>query len=231
MNLKPEESWGRAMALNREIFSSHSIEAIVSDHWIIDYAAFLAAAEKTNADSVAEHLAEHLPSAWLDVYRDLTPHPINVQRVIESGFTYVYDWYSQFEVTGKIPFSKDVEDRMVGALGFSRKGTERRNVARQRGWVGPTEKHWGKENDKGHFVAHTLGGGLEINVFVQRRDLNRGWSTEGKLYRSMEKFCWENPGTFFFHRPFYSDCTSRPSALEFGVLKPSGELWIERFKN
>jgi hypothetical protein len=72
---------------------------------------------------------------------------------------------------------------------------------------------------------------LEINVFVQRRDLNRGWSAEGKLYRSMEKFCLEHPGTFFFHRPFYNDCTSRPCALEFGVLKPSGELWVERFKN
>lgn len=42
---------------------------------------------------------------------------------------------------------------------------------------------------------------------------------------------FENPGTFFFHRPFYNDFTSRLCALEFGVLKPGGELWIERFNN
>jgi hypothetical protein len=180
---------------------------------------------------MAAHLAEQLPFAWLDVYRELTPHPINVLRVTDNGFLYIYDHYSQLEATGKIPFDKSIEDRLVGALGFSRKGTDKRNIARQRGWVGPTEKHWGKENDKGHFIAHTLGGGLEINVFVQRRDLNRGWSIEGKLYRSMEKFCLEHPGTFFFHRAFYEDLTSRPSALEFGLLKPNGELWIERFKN
>ena len=73
----------------------------------------------------------------------------------------------------------------------------------------------------------------ELNVFVQRRDLNRGWSVAGKRFRSMEKYCFSNPGTFCFSRPIYSlaDGSSKPVAVEFGVLKADGELWVEVFDN
>jgi hypothetical protein len=73
----------------------------------------------------------------------------------------------------------------------------------------------------------------ELNVFVQRRDLNRGWSVAGKRFRSMEKYCSSNPGTFCFSRPIYSfaDGSSKPVAVEFGVLKADGELWVEVFDN
>lgn len=72
---------------------------------------------------------------------------------------------------------------------------------------------------------------LELNVFVQRRDLNRGWSTEGRRYREMEKYCVLHPGTFCFSRPLYADETAIPAFLEFGILKPDGELWVECFDN
>lgn len=83
-------------------------------------------------------------------------------------------------------------------------------------------------------MAHSLGGavdGIEANVFVQRRDLNRGWSASGKLFREMEKYCAVHPGTFCFNRPFYRDNSARPAFLEFGVLKNNNELWVERFDN
>ncbi len=92
----------------------------------------------------------------------------------------------------------------------------------------------GREYDKEHFIAHSLDGAvdrLELNVFIQRRDLNRGWSVQGKLYRAMEKYCVLKPGTFCFSRPLYEDQTSRPAFLEFGVLKETGELWVARFDN
>ena len=44
-------------------------------------------------------------------------------------------------------------------------------------WIGATGKVFGNKWDKGHYIAHTIGGavdGLEANIFVQRRDLNRG---------------------------------------------------------
>ena len=132
-----------------------------------------------------------------------------------------------------IPYSL-VEDRLVGVLGLSAPQIRVRDDYRLKGWVGPTEKMYGREYDKGHFIAHSIGGAVdraEMNVFVQRRDLNRGWSSEGKRYRQMEKYCVLNPGVFCFSRPLYEDITSKPASLEFGILKSSGEFWVEHFDN
>lgn len=93
---------------------------------------------------------------------------------------------------------------------------------------------FGRRFDKGHFIAHSIGGyvtGIEANVFIQRRDLNRGWSAEGKIFRSMEKYCAQNPATFCFSRPIYSDGTARPAYVEFGLVRTTGELWVECFDN
>src|SRR5436309_2711000 len=68
--------------------------------------------------------------------------------------------------------------------------------------------------------------GWELNVFVQRRALNRGWSEAGKLYREMEKYCVLNPSTFCFIRPLYVDPTAKPAFVEFGLLKNDGKLWV-----
>jgi hypothetical protein len=103
-----------------------------------------------------------------------------------------------------------------------------------KGWVGPTERVLGKAWDKGHYIAHSLGGaveGVEANVFVQRRDLNRGWSPDGKCFRTMEECCRMRAGTFCFARPIYLNGTARPAFLEFGLLKENDELWVERFDN
>jgi hypothetical protein len=47
----------------------------------------------------------------------------------------------------------------------------------------------------------------------------------------MEKYCVLNPGVFCFSRPLYEDITSKPASLEFGILKSSGEFWVEHFDN
>ena len=80
-------------------------------------------------------------------------------------------------------------------------------------------------------MAHAIGGGLEVNVFSQDRDLNRGRSEQGKLYREMEKYCYTHPGTFCFSRPVYADGSSVPRWLEFGLLRDDGSLWVEVFDN
>src|SRR5260370_16897464 len=87
---------------------------------------------------------------------------------------------------------------------------------RLKGWVGPTGRTLGDSWDKGHFIAHSIGGSVdqaEVNVFVQRRDLNRGWSTAGKRFREMEKYCELNPGTFCFSRPIYQDQMAKPALI------------------
>ncbi len=77
--------------------------------------------------------------------------------------------------------------------------------------MGATETTFGREWDKGHFVAHSIGGAVdraEVNVFVQLRALNRGWSEAGKHFREMEAHCEINPGTFCFNRPIHDDQTA-----------------------
>jgi hypothetical protein len=97
-----------------------------------------------------------------------------------------------------------------------------------------TETTFGRDWDKGHFVAHSIGGAVdraEVNVFVQLRALNRGWSEAGKRFREMEAYWETNLGTFCFNRPIYGDQTARPAFFEFGLIKGGGEFWMECFAN
>ena len=85
--------------------------------------------------------------------------------------------------------------------------------------------------DRGHFLGHASGGILDINLFPQRRELNRGWSEEGKRFRAMERHVADHPGTFFYHRPLYDDETWVPDRLEYGVLVDDRTWWVEQFRN
>jgi hypothetical protein len=116
-------------------------------------------------------------------------------------------------------------------IGTSARAEERRDASRSRGWVGATEEFLGTERDKGHFKAHCIGGGLDVNVFSQDRLPNRGWSSQGKRYRQMENYCYKQPRTFCFSHPIYADGSSIPRWLEFGLLMTDETLWVEVFEN
>jgi hypothetical protein len=201
---------------------------------MIDYQFILAEAGKHPDKTITAYLIEELPYRWCDVYKKMSPRQTNILRIQHNNFTYIYDAYSWLEVEGIVPFDPNKESRLVAVIGQSDPSKKARDDYRLKGWVGPTEKTYGRRWDKGHFIANSMGGAvdrLECNVFVQRRDLNRGWSAEGKRYREMEKYCVVHPGTFCFSRPLYADETSRPAFLEFGILKPDGELWVGCFDN
>jgi hypothetical protein len=85
--------------------------------------------------------------------------------------------------------------------------------------------------DRGHFLAHSAGGRLDVNLFPQSRALNRGLSPEGKLFRRMERYVVANPGVFHYHRAIYDDDTWIPSELEYGVLVDDEGWWVNRFEN
>jgi len=85
--------------------------------------------------------------------------------------------------------------------------------------------------DRGHFLGHASGGAMDINLFPQRRDLNRGWSPEGKQFRKMERYVADHRGVFFYHRPLYDDDTWIPKALEYGILVDETTWWVETFQN
>jgi hypothetical protein len=197
----------------------------------IDYAGIFSKVSNCDMETKIAFLAEELPHDFHEKYLLMTTRKVNLWRYFFKGFEYIYDDYATLEATGIVPVSPTIESRVIGVLGRSSPNSDRRDASRLKGWVGQTEKYFGKNTDKGHFIAHTIGGGLEVNIFAQRRDINRGWSPRGKVFRSMEKYCAKHTGTFCFNRPIYSDETSRPCMIEFGVLIDSGELWIERFEN
>jgi hypothetical protein len=199
----------------------------------VDYQTLLTAIPGTLEDKIAA-LAEELPHLWRDAYVRTSSRSTSIVRISDGSFEYLYDNYSYLEASGTVSYDPTIEDRVVAVYGQSTPLPKPRDDYRLRGWVGATEKIYGSRFDKGHYIAHSLGGAVdrsEMNVFVQRRDLNRGWSQEGKLYRAMEKYCVLRPGTFCFSHPLYEDQSSIPSFVELGVLKSSDELWVQCFDN
>lgn len=103
-----------------------------------------------------------------------------------------------------------------------------------RKYIGASTKvftHFGKHYDKGHFIAHYSGGPIDINLFPQRRDVNRGWSEEGKRYRTMERHIASHPGTFVFSRPIYKDYSCCPHFIEFGYCDEAMNTVVDAFSN
>ena len=128
------------------------------------------------------------------------------------------------------------QDRVCIAFGFAVPAPAKRDESRMKGFpnASATVKGALKDKafaaDKGHFMGHATGGGLDINLFPHRRDLNRPWSRQGQTFREMESYLWDNPGTFFFHRAVYDDDTWVPARLQFGILRDDG-WWIHMFDN
>lgn len=130
-----------------------------------------------------------------------------------------------------------VAERVALAYAISSPGLMKRDSSRIRGFPNVNksiQRVMGQHAflaDKGHFVGHASGGCLDINLFPQRRKLNRGWSVEGKRYRAMERYVAAHKGSFFYHLPIYDDTSWIPAELEFAILLPTNIWWSERFAN
>jgi hypothetical protein len=179
---------------------------------------------------------DDISNDWLAAYR-LQSGRITDMRENPSGtIRFIFDCAGSDHCDGRGPQPPGVVPRTVVASGFSAPTERSRDKEdnRLKGWMGTTGRTLGKDWDKGHFVAHSVGGGVEgveDNVFQHRCDLNRGWSEEGKVFRKMESCCVANPGTPFWHRPIYLRETDIPAFLEFGLVQTDGSVWAEIFDN
>lgn len=198
------------------------------------YKEMLAGAENAGAGEIIDYLSDELPYLWTTEYMETCNRITDISRIAIGSFEYLFDDSVTLEAKGLIDVAEKIEARVVAAFGTSVRLNKPRDDYRLRGWIGPSNTAFGKEWDKGHYIAHCIGGAVdqaELNVFRQRRDLNRGWSEEGRVFRRMEERCFANPGTFCFHRPVYGDQTHMPVMLEYGVLMQDRTLWVERFSN
>lgn len=127
--------------------------------------------------------------------------------------------------------SQLTEDRVVAVWGTSRyEPSKTRDKGRIKGFLADAWSRFHPGYDRGHFFAHTMGGGLDINLFPQSAKINRG-----RDWREMETYCASNPGTFCFVRPIYMNNTWRPARLEYGIFKMETGLpvtfWGRVFEN
>jgi hypothetical protein len=191
----------------------------------------LAGMPELSMEELIAYLVEVLPDVWCAAYQDVTPTDTNILQFQDEGFEFLFDCSSALLPDSAEPERLVAEDRVVAVFGRSRKRTAKRDASRMQGFLGPTSKVFGKQFDKGHFMGHALGGGLDVNLFPQRRAINRGWSAAGKVFRDMERYCARNPGTFCFSRPIYHDLSWYPVKIEYGLLKKDGTFRVEQFEN
>ncbi len=184
----------------------------------INYQALIG--EDSDIDTALKTLTAALSSAWSVAYRESTP-AANLYEFGPEPWTFLFDFSSEIDAPQW--------DRTVAAWGLSVPGKRPRDEAYQRGYPSPKGRAE-RPLDKGHMVPHQVGGDLGQNIFPQDRDLNRGWSAEGKRYRALEREVGATPGTFFFCRLIYADETDFPTWVELGTLRSDG-LHVERFRN
>jgi hypothetical protein len=142
-------------------------------------------------------------------------------------YTFLFDCTDDYEGDGD---SRSA--RVVGVFGRSTIKSTAIYRRRQYEFVGSFSKIPGYEAyDKGHFIPHSNDGQPDHNLYPQLRELNRGWSLQGKLYRSMERYCQQNEGTFFFVRPIYSTLNWFADQIDFGIFTQERGLLLNRFNN
>jgi hypothetical protein len=198
----------------------------------IDYALILRELRAHNRLTLIGQLCTILPPKWSATYTVMAGRPTHILHFTDQGIYYLFDLVSAALPDQTKGSNDTLDDRVVAVYGTSQPAHAKRDASRMRGFVGGAivQSERGRM-DKGHFASHAQGGGLDVNLFPQRTDVNRGWSAHGQEFRDMERFCAEHPGTFFFTRPIYGDASWIPHALEYGVLLAPGHFWVRRFPN
>ena len=173
---------------------------------------------------LADFLLEHLPPLWCAAYRGMPNGAVQIVELTDQGYRFLFDLGAE---------------RVVAAYGGSGYNPARRNSSRMAGFLGETAgQTWrerffathGDRYDRGHFMSHRQGGGLDVNLFPQRADINQGSSALGREYRAMERHCAAIADTFCFSRPIYDDRTWVPAALDYGATYDA-QLVVKRFPN
>lgn len=189
----------------------------------IDYPA-LSAGWDCAASGWAELVAGRLVPAWLTAYRQVTEWEPEVMEVAVGELVYLFDAAPTLRQLDR------GDDRVVAVWGRSSVPTARRDRQRLAGLL-PLPALWsGRRLDRGHLVAHSAGGGLDMNLIPQAAAINRGRDEQGKRWRAIERYAARHPGTPLFVRPRYGDGRWVPAGFDYGLVV-AGALRVERFEN
>jgi hypothetical protein len=236
--VKAEETWARV--------------APATPDFIINYASIAARfAPTANPHDFFRFLGNNLPEPWCDAYSRMPGSGGQIVHVSDQGYIFLFDLGVERVVvafgTSRYNPNKRDSDRMGEFLGAvadqaslnrieaaaatPELGQQRRNAA-QLGWRERFFRAYGHKFDRGHFMSHRQGGGLDINLFPQRADINQGHGEEGVAYRAMERACVDDAGKVFcFSRPIYDDRSWVPAQLEYGVAYEPRRILVKVFPN
>jgi hypothetical protein len=166
-----------------------------------------------------------LTKAYEDKFEDADARHFNdtKRRLYMIFFDCTQDWSD--DVYGRAA-------RVVFVCGRSAPGMAARDHKRMQQFLGAFKNQPEYVGyDKGHFIAHSNDGQIDQNLYPQLKELNRGLSPQGKLFRSMERYLQKNEGVFYFVRPIYSDLTWIPDKIDFGIFTKERGLILNRFDN
>ena len=189
--------------------------------YAIDYNAFFDTC--TYREENLELLAENeLSEIWVCSYRKQSLLAPSILSISLEDFTFIWD---------------ETYERVVVAYGVSFHNSQSPKRIREKSRIAYYYRNFIRRyqintaTDTGHFIAHSFGGGIDINLFPQKRDVNRGYSSEEIAYRKMESSVLNNPGSFIFSRPLYYDETWRPFYIEYGIQHPGKAPCVRVFTN
>ncbi|SDB71933.1 DNA/RNA non-specific endonuclease [Belnapia rosea] len=184
------------------------------------------AAQPVGRDAVIAYLNEVLPPIWAAGYPATGGELLTVTQGGTQGENGAVS--TMFDLQ---PKGSATDDRVVAVWGLSKAepaGT--RDTGRMAGFLNGVWSATYPGRDRGHFFAHTMGGGTDINLFPQLASVNRGGE-----WRRMERHAAANPGTFCFIRPIYRGSGWTPAELEYGIYTlPPAEafrFWGNVFPN
>ena len=171
-------------------------------------------------------LKESISNLFIEDYYAQFPNS-EILEFNVNGYTYLFDLNIETE-SNKI----EKTDRVVAVYGRISLTNAKRDSNRMKGFIGPfTKLTKYKDFDKGHFISHKINGNLDQNLYPQLKELNRGWSKQGKLFRYLERYCEQNPDTFLFTRPIYTDLSWIPRFIDYGIFTKEFGLLLNRFDN
>lgn len=200
---------------------------------LLEYNHLVADRTFNNAQEIYEFFWNDVSTAWVDAYIKAFPKHGEIFQQTFEGYAFLIDWIWPYQA--EADDAKELpETRVVCFFGISNiniKASNRRRMAAGWGKTSVVFAPFGTDYDKGHFIAHSCGAPVDMNIFPQRRDINRGWSEEGKRFRAMERYVAANPGTFVFSRPIYNDLTICPQQIEYGYFDKEFKLHMSVFEN
>jgi hypothetical protein len=228
-----------------------------ADNPAIDYNG-LAARYRSTSGAASEagfftFLLQQLPGLCCDAYDLMAGAGGEIVQLTDHGYEFLFDLGAErvvaaFGITQYNPGRRDSDrmgdflgqvtskaelQRIASRAGSARAGRERVEKARLT-WRDRFFQTHGHQYDRGHFMSHRQGGGLDVNLFPQRADINQGRGALGAEYRAMETACVARPGVapvFCCSRPLYDDGSWVPAKLEYAVIYNPNRINARTFPN